>query len=204
MRTLVLVLLCCVFTAGHPVHLLEEKATCDAPVATLVRRALAEDVLKTTALEWSGTHMLLDWKFANVADGMARALPLVYINNELKQSASIKCVVVSYTVSVKTPAFVSMYASRVDTRKTVCSTDDTVFEQIEFEGLPIMDNLSVAGNIKFLQGRLQVTTATEITLPALLSATPFLESSVEAYVKKRWSHKNELFVHELCSMGGRR
>ena len=199
-----LVLLCvCVFAAGNPVRLLEEKATCDAPVATLVRRALAEDVLKNTALEWSGSHVLLNWRFATVADSMARALTIVHRNNELRQSASIKCVVVSYTVSVKTPAFMSAYASKVDIDKTVCSTDDMVFERIEFEGMPIVEHLSVVGNTKFLHGRLRVTTATDITLPALLYAAPFFASSAEAYVKKRWSHKNDLFVHELCSMGRR-
>lgn len=200
----IVALLCmCVFASGHPIRLLEEMTTCDAPVATLVHRALAEEVLKNTALQWSGSHVLLEWKFANVSDGMARSLSLVHRNNELKQSASINCVVFSYTVTLKTPAFVSMYASTVKIQKTLCATGNTVFERVDFEKLPIVDYLSVASNTKFLQGRLQVATATEIKLPALLSTAPFFESSVEAYVKKRWSRKNELFIHELCNMGRR-
>jgi len=84
----IVALLCmCVFASGHPIRLLEEMTTCDAPVATLVHRALAEEVLKNTALQWSGSHVLLEWKFANISDGMARSLSLVHI----KQRAQTVC-----------------------------------------------------------------------------------------------------------------
>ena len=199
MRTLA-ILCMCVLAAGNPVRLLEVKTTCDMPVATLARRAIAEDVLKKTAFEWSADHKISDWTYKTITGNAARALSVVRRNEELKQSASLRCVAVGYSVHVKMPAFVAGYTSTVSVSKTICSTDDMIFERLEFENLPLVGHLTVVANTKLLPGSMHVTTATDIVMPAIFSVAPYLASTAEAYVKRRWRHKNDLFVEELCGI----
>ena len=194
-----LVILCvCTIVAGKPVRLVETKNTCDAPVATLLAHAISQDVLYNTAFELNSHSDITGWTYERVPRDKTQYLTIAKRNTELQQSSSFDCVRVKYSMLVKMPAFASRFSSLVRVDKSVCKTEDTVFERLELAGLPLVGSLTVAVNMKFSPGSMFVTTATDVVLSSVMSLTPYVPGTVATYIQKRWSDKNEVFVQQLC------
>lgn len=191
----------CMLAVGRPVHLVQEKDTCDTPVAELVLQALSNDVLENTAIEWGGRHQIVDWNYTRLSEDDFRELVITKTNPELGTSTHLACVFVSYSVAAKMPSFVRGFTSKVAVNKTVCVTSDAIFERLEFKGLPLLDVLTVSCNMRLSLGSMRVSTASDVVLPGMLSRTPFVSSSAEAYVQKRWRETNDAFVRQLCAAG---